>query len=638
MPNNRMNRNKATKNTNERKKRKSKTVLRKIKNKIRIVFFLIGLVLLILAVRIFVINYDNGDKYSKTVLDHQQYTSTALPYKRGQIIDRNGTILAYSEKVYNLILDPKIILSDDEYKEPTLNALVKSFDLKLEDLETIIATKPNSHYEKLLKNLTSDQIEAFKALVEDTKNNPDIKGVWFEDSYIRNYPFASLACSTIGFASPANGGEVGLESFYNDSLSGTDGVSYGYVDENLDIEQTTKDPIDGYNLITTLDFSVQSIIEKHIKSFNDSYGSKNTAIVVMNPNNGEVIGMASSPIFDLNNPRDLSGVYTAEQLAKMSDQDALSSMYALWRNYAVSSIFEPGSTFKPFTISTGLEENVISTNDTFHCSGFEMIPGYPKPIKCWLTTGHGTETLQQTLMNSCNPAMMQIAAKIGVATFAEYQSKFGFGKKTGIDLPAEEAGITISADQMTATDLACNAFGQSFNVNMIQMVSGFSSLINGGYYYQPHIVKRIEKANGEVVQTIDSTLVKQTITKSTSDTIKGFLKATVDEGLAKKAKVQGYSIAGKTGTAQKRPLEDKKYVISFMGFAPAENPKFLIYIVIDEPNTPGELGSSAPVLRLSNEILTDLLPYMNVFKDTDEPAKDSSGSAVEVNDGSVLPN
>ena len=205
MPN-RIDRSKVTKNTSSRKKRKSKTVLRKIKRKISIVFFLVGLIFLTLATRIFLINHKDGDKYSKQVLDHQQYTSTVIPYKRGQIIDRNGTILAYSEKVYNLILDPKIILSDDIYKEPTLNALIKCFDLKIEDLENVIATKPNSHYEKLLKNLYGDQIAAFKELVADTENNPNIKGAWFEDSYIRKYPFSSLACDTLGFASPANGG------------------------------------------------------------------------------------------------------------------------------------------------------------------------------------------------------------------------------------------------------------------------------------------------------------------------------------------------------------------------------------------------------------------------------------------------
>jgi len=637
MPNNRTNRSKETIKTGKPQNRKSKTVFRKIKKKINIAFFLVGLMFLALAARIFLINHKNGDQYSKQVLDHQQYTSAAIAYKRGQIIDRNGTVLAYSEKVYNLILDPKVILSDNEYKEPTLNALVSCFNLKMEDLENVIATKPNSHYEKLLKNLTGDQIAVFKGLIADTKNNPNIKGAWFEDSYIRKYPFASLACDAIGFASPANGGELGLESFYNDELTGADGITYGYVDENLDIEKTTKDPIDGDNVITTLDFSVQSIIEKHIKEFNTTYGSKSTSIIVMNPNNGEILGMASAPTFDLNNPRDLTGQYTAEQLAKMSDQDKNNALYSLWNNYCVSSIFEPGSTFKPFTVSAALEENVVSINDKFICTGSEKIG--TSTIPCWFKQGHGTETLEQVVMNSCNPAMMQIGAKIGVASFAAYQARFGFGQKTGIDLPAEEAGITISADKMTPTDLACSAFGQSFNVNMVQMVAGFSSLINGGNYYAPHIVKRIEKDNGEIVKSVNSTLVKQTITKSTSDTIKTILKATVDAGTAMKAKVAGYSIAGKTGTAQKIPREDKTYVISFLGFAPAENPKFVIYIVIDEPKVPAELvGSSAPVLTLTNQVLTDLLPYMNVYKDTDEPAVDTTNSPIEHFTGSIIPN
>jgi len=635
MPNNRINRPKEIRNASRRKIRKSKTVLRKIKRKISIVFFLVGLLFLVLAARIFLINNKDGDKYSKQVLDHQQYTSTVLPYKRGQIIDRNGTILAYSEKVYNLILDPKIILSDDQYKEPTLNALIKCFNLKIEDLENIIATKPDSHYEKLLKNLTGDQIAAFKALVADTENNPDIKGAWFEDSYIRKYPFSTLACDAIGFATPLNGGEIGLESYYDQSLSGTDGVTYGYVDENLDIEKTTKDPIDGDNIITTIDFSVQSIIEKHLKAFNTTYGSNNSAVIVMNPNNGEILGMASYPVFDLNNPRDLTGQYTAAELAKMSDQDTNTALYSLWNNYSVSSIFEPGSTFKPFTVTAALEQNAITTSDTFICKGYQDIPG-TKSIKCWLPSGHGTETLEQTLMNSCNPAMMQIAAKLGAVSFADYQTRFGFGQTTGIDLPGEEAGI-VKPSTMSAVDLASNSFGQNFDVNMVQMIAGFSSLINGGNYYLPHIVKRIEKNNGQVIKSIDSTLVRQTITKSTSDTIKTYLKATVDEGTAKKAKIQGYSIGGKTGTAEKYPRGNDKYVISFMGFAPAENPKFIIYVVIDEPKvSKAEIGSSAPVVTLSNEILADLLPYMNVFKDTDEAPVDTNNGPIEAYGSSPL--
>jgi len=635
MTNNRINRSNETRNTRRQKKRKSKTVLRKIKKKIAIVFFLVGLLFFALATKIFLINHEDGDKYSKQVLDHQQYTSTVLPYKRGQIIDRNGTILAYSEKVYNLILDPKIILSDDQYKEPTLNALIKCFDLKIEDLENIIATKPDSHYEKLLKNLTGDQIAAFKELIADTEKNPNIKGAWFEDSYVRKYPFSSLACDALGFATPSTGGEIGLESYYNENLSGTDGVTYGYVDENLDIEKTTKDPIDGDNIITTIDFSVQSIIEKHLKAFNTTYGSKNSAIIVMNPNNGEILGMASYPVFDLNNPRDLTGQYTADQLAKMSDQDTNTALYSLWSNFSVSNIFEPGSTFKPFTVTAALEQNAITTSDTFICKGYQEVTA-TNSIKCWLTSGHGTETLEQTLMNSCNPAMMQIAAKLGAASFSDYQARFGFGQKTGIDLPSEEAGIVKPAD-MSAVDLASNAFGQNFDVNMVQMVAGFSSLINGGNYYLPHIVKRVEKNNGQVVKSIDSTLVRQTITKSTSDTIKQYLKATVDEGTAKKAKIQGYSIGGKTGTAEKYPRGNDKYVISFMGFAPAENPKFIIYVVIDEPSvSKAEIGSSAPVVTLSNQVLADLLPYMNVFNDTDDAPVDANNGPVEAYSSSPL--
>lgn len=617
--------------------KKTKTVLRKVRIKNSIVFICIGIFMLVLGCRIFWINYKDGDKYSKKVLDHQQYTSTIIPYQRGQIIDRNGTILAYSEKVYNLILDPKLILTDDTYKTPTINALVEHFGLKASDLETTIATKPDSHYEKLLKNLTADQIASFKALLADKNKSAKIKGVTFEDSYIRKYPFSTLACDAIGFASAANGGELGLESYYNESLSGTDGVTYGYVDDNLNIEETTKNPIDGNNLVTTIDFSVQNIIEKHIKTFNETYGSKNTAIIVMNPKNGEILGMASYPVFDLNNPRDLATAYKSDQIATMSAEVANSALYSLWNNFCVSSIFEPGSTFKPFTVSAAIEENVINQTEKFMCTGSENIGGFV--IKCHQRSGHGELTVEQAIMQSCNPAMMQISARLGAATFADYQERFGFGVKTGIDLPAEEVGITIPGDKMSVTDLACNSFGQNFDVNMVQMVAGFSSLINGGNYYKPHLVKKIEKANGEVVEKIDPTLVKQTVTESTSAFIRKALKATVDEGLAKKAKVDGYSIAGKTGTAQKLPRIDNKYVISFIGYAPAEDPKFVIYVVIDEPaETAGAVGSSAPVLTLTNQILTDLLPYMNVFKDADAPPVDTSTSPVEAYAEAPLPN
>ena len=250
------------------KYRRKKAMLRKVQNKMGVAFFVIILALFALAVRILLINYNHGEAYSKTVLDHQSYTSTTIPYKRGQIQDANGTVLAYSERVYNLILDPKLILSDEKYKEPTLTALTECFDLKRSDLESILATKSTSQYEKLLKELTKDEISEFESRVEDTKNNPYIKGVWFEDSYIRKYPFSTLAADVIGFASAANGGELGLENYYDEELSGTDGISYSYVGENLDVETQEKKAEDGYNLVTTIDYKVQSIIENKIKEFN----------------------------------------------------------------------------------------------------------------------------------------------------------------------------------------------------------------------------------------------------------------------------------------------------------------------------------------------------------------------------------
>ena len=394
------------------KYRRKKAMLKKVHKKAGIAFLCVMAALAVLAGRIAWINYNHGDAYSKAVLDHQTYTSTTIPYKRGQILTSNGNILAYSERVYNLILDPKLVLSDEKYKEPTLNALVQCFGLNRQELEQTLAVKKDSQYERLAMGLTSDEIADFKALVADTKNNPNIKGVWFENSYVRKYPFSTMACDVVGFASAANGGELGLESYYDDELSGTDGVSYSYVNDNLDVQETTKDAVDGNNIMTTIDYNVQRIIEKHIAAYNEEKPSSATAVLVMNPNNGEVLGMASYPYFDLNNPRSLESSYSQEQLATMSDEDMTNSLYKIWRNYCISETFEPGSTFKPFTVASGLEEGVTYDGDVFYCNGYEEIGGYTIRCHVYNKTGkHGDITLEQALMQSCNPAMMDIAAR-----------------------------------------------------------------------------------------------------------------------------------------------------------------------------------------------------------------------------------
>lgn len=617
------------------KYRRKKVMLRRVHVKGQVALGMVVVILMVLGGQVFRINYTHGDTYAKAVLDHQTYTSTELPYKRGQILTSDGTVLAYSERVYNLILDVKQMLSDEAYKEPTLGALVKCFDLDRGELETRVANNPDSRYQKLLKNLTSDEIEEFKTLADDKTEGKNIEGVWFEDSYIRKYPLGTFACDTVGFASANNGGELGIESQYDDELTGTNGTTYSYVDEGLEVTETQKAAVDGNNIVTTIDYNVQSVIEQCIKEYNEEKPSKNTAVVVADPSNGEILGMASYPTFDLNKPRDISGLYTDEQIATMTDDGYKNALYSLWTNYCVSESYEPGSTFKPVTVASALEEGVVKDGDTYVCNGYEMIG--PDRLKChvYSSGGHGTLTVEQAVMNSCNPYMIHLALELGNAKFSEYQSLFGFGQTTGIDLPGETTGI-VYGDKMTTIDAACNSFGQTINVNMMQMMASYCSIINGGMLYQPHVVKRIESANGEVVKENKATLIRQTVTMSTSKLLRRYLKNTVESGTAKKVAVTGYSVAGKTGTAQKSPRSENKWLISFIGHAPADNPKFAIYVIIDEPDgTTGTSGNSADVLQLSHDILEKLLPYMSVYKDAlDEPV-DTSNSEDELTVGDV---
>lgn len=617
------------------KYRRKKVMLRRVHVKGQVALGMVVVILMVLGGQVFRINYTHGDTYAKAVLDHQTYTSTELPYKRGQILTSDGTVLAYSERVYNLILDVKQMLSDEAYKEPTLSALVKCFDIDRGELETRVANNPDSRYQKLLKNLTSDEIEEFKTLADDKTEGKNIEGVWFEDSYIRKYPLGTFACDTVGFASANNGGELGIESQYDDELTGTNGTTYSYVDEGLEVTETQKAAVDGNNIVTTIDYNVQSVIEQCIKEYNEEKPSKNTAVVVADPSNGEILGMASYPTFDLNKPRDISGLYTDEQIATMTDDGYKNALYSLWTNYCVSESYEPGSTFKPVTVASALEEGVVKDGDTYVCNGYEMIG--PDRLKChvYSSGGHGTLTVEQAVMNSCNPYMIHLALELGNAKFSEYQSLFGFGQTTGIDLPGETTGI-VYGDKMTTIDAACNSFGQTINVNMMQMMASYCSIINGGMLYQPHVVKRIESANGEVVKENKATLIRQTVTMSTSKLLRRYLKNTVESGTAKKVAVTGYSVAGKTGTAQKSPRSENKWLISFIGHAPADNPKFAIYVIIDEPDgTTGTSGNSADVLQLSHDILEKLLPYMSVYKDAlDEPV-DTSNSEDELTVGDV---
>lgn len=568
-----------------------------------------------------------GEDYKKAVLDQQQNNSRVIPFKRGDILDANGTKLATSERVYNVILDAKVLLSGKEEelaksKEQTVEALETCFEIDKKTVYTVLEEKSESRYNVLKKGVSYKQYQAFEKLKKDTKNYGNLKGVWLEEDYVRTYPYNTLASDLIGFTASGNVGNGGLEASYNDILNGTDGREYGYFGETSSVEKIVKEATDGKSLVTSIDLNLQSIIEKHIREFNEEHkngpnktglGSKNTAVIAMRPGTGEVLAMASYPNFDLNNPRDLSGLFSEEQLKNMSEEDKVKELNKLWRNFCVSDTYEPGSTMKPFTIAAGLENGTLKGSETYVCPGYLDVGKWR--IKCNKKDGHGTQTLKQAIANSCNVALMHVGAAIGPEEFSKYQHIFGFGEYTGIDLPGEASTdkLLFAPDKMGNADLATNAFGQNFNVTMLQLAAGFNSLINGGNYYEPHVVKQIRDADGNVIENKTPVLTKKTISEETSKLLRTYMESTVTEGTAKAAQVPGYAIGCKTGTAEKYPRNHGKNLISFIGYAPQENPEIMLYVVIDEPNVENQANSSYAI-KLAQKIMAEAFPYMKITK------------------------
>lgn len=593
----------------------SKTMQRKLV----MLFAAIVLAFVFLVGRITYINAASGDKYTKLVLDQQQYGSRAIPFKRGDIVDRNGTKIATSERIYNVILDMKVMLSKEEYIEPTIQVLEDCFGIAEEDVRTLMDKNPTGRYNILKKGVDYATAQKFNKIESDSEKYPNVKGIWLEEDYVRKYPYNTLASDVIGFTVDGNVGSNGIEASYNSVLNGTDGREYGYQDESTSFEQTVKEPENGQTVMSTIDLQVQSIVEKHILEFNEEHknqaregeGSLDTAVIVMNPQNGEILAEASYPNYDLNNPRDLTKYYTEEQIEAMSDEEKLDTLNSLWNNFCVSDTYEPGSTFKPFVISAGLETGVLTGEESYTCGGVLHVGDHD--IHCSNRDGHGTQTLKRALENSCNVALMQIGESMGAEEFTRYQELFGFGEMTGIDLPGEASteGLLYEAENMDAASLATNAFGQNFNVTMTQLAASFCSLVNGGNYYEPHVVKQIQDENGNVTETKDPVLVRKTISKETSDIIKDYMYGVVEEGTGKSAAVEGYAIGGKTGTAEKLPRRNGKYLVSFIGYAPQENPQVVVYVVVNEPNAQGQANSGFAT-ELASKIMGEIFPYLGI--------------------------
>ena len=573
----------------------------------------------VLLFKIYRINSKDGDRYRKEALSQQSYTNTVLNYQRGDVKDRNNTTLAVSVRKYDLVLEPRTLGKDEKKKQATVDAIAKTFGVASSVVEEVIQKKPNSMYEHIdgLKELPAKKVDKFKKQIKKER----LEGVWFEEVYKRNYPLKTVGASIIGFMNSNNQGTYGVEEQYNSVLNGTTGREYGYFDSNMNLQRTIKEAKDGNSVVLTIDANVQKIIEDEIADFQkNGTGAKTIAMMVMNPKNGEILAMASNSTFDLNDPQNLASMYSEQKIAAMTDKEKNENLLSMWSNFCVGSAYEPGSTFKPFTIAAALDENIISGKSTFQCNGVKKVAD--REIHCSNRNGHGMLDLRHALMESCNAALMDIGLGLGRNKFSKYNKLYGFGQRTGVDLPGETSGLIHMKEELNPVELATSSFGQTQTVTMVQMLSGFSSLINGGNYYQPHLVKEIQNSNGDVVKTIDPVVVKRTTSEDTSSKLRSYLKSTVEEGTAAPAQVKGYSIGGKTGTAEKRPVSAKKYLVSFIGCEPAEDPEVAYYVIIDEPHVKDQAHSTYAT-EFSSKVMKRVLPFLGQYASSSQTKQDA---------------
>lgn len=612
-----------------------------MRQKLALLFLIIVLALCGLATVIVVRAFKTHEEYSRKALTQLSYEDTIIPAKSGNILDSNGNIIATSEKVYILILDPSVLYSAEKLNEGTVDATIQAaaecFGLSETELREAFEKNQDKAYVRFggKTELTEAQVEAFeqrKSDMNDSEKNPTnarIRGIWFESEYRRKYPYNELASKIIGYTTQdTSQGLYGLEMQYDGDLRGVNGRAYRYIGDEAEPEQATIPAIDGNTLRTTIDMNIERIIKDNVDEWLAEYGAYDLSVLAMNPQNGEILSFVSNTDYDLNNGANiqLSDFYSPEFLNGKTEDERKELLYSgIYANAAITKTFEPGSTAKLLTIAAALEEQAITEDTTFSCHGFKQVANYK--IKCHnfdkggCSQVFGSEqiSLEQVIEQSCNVALMDIAEKLGRTQFSRYQTVFNLAQKTGIDLPGEASaeGLLYSEDQLNATELATNSFGQGYNVTMIQLASAFCSLVNGGTYYQPHVVKQIISPEGQIVKEFEPVKVRETVSKETSELIKRGCYLTVEEGTGGGTKIEGYHIGGKTGTAEKLPRGNGKYIVSIITAAPIEDPQIVLYVVIDEPNVPNQ-ADSYPAQQLAGWIWNDLVSYAGIFSDLEE--------------------
>ena len=512
---------------------------------------------------------------------------------RGKLLDANGTVLATNKSVCTI----SVIHNQMEEPEKVIAMLVKELGISEEAARKRV--EKVSSIERVKTNVAKETGDAIRAY--------GLSGVKVDEDYKRYYPYGTLASKVLGFTGADNQGILGLEVKYDEYLQGTNGKILTLTDaRGIEIEnagESRLEPVNGYDLCLSLDYNIQMYCEQAAKKVCTKKSADSVSVIVMNPQNGELMAMVNYPEFDLNDPFTLVGD-TGESVSAEEKQNLLNKM---WRNQCISDTYEPGSTFKIITAAAALEEGVVKLDDAFFCPGYKIVED--RRIRCARTTGHGAETFETGIMNSCNPVFMELGERLGAENFVGYFKQFGLLSKTNIDLPGEAGTIMHKTENIGPVELATISFGQSFQITPIQLVTTVSSIINGGTRVTPHFGVSVQDADGNTVKTFSYETHENICTAETSETMRYLLEKVVSEGTGKNAKIEGFSIGGKTATSQTLPRSDHKYISSFLGFAPADNPQVLVLVVINNPQGIYYGGTiAAPVAK---EIFENILPYLD---------------------------
>lgn len=566
-------------------------------NKKKLIIYFMGILAfaVILIGRIFYIMIVNSDYYiaKAQVLHERERTIKAA---RGEIVDRNGNIIATNKTVCTI----SVIHSQITNPEKVIEVLCNKLSLKEETVRKKV--EKISSREKIATNVSKETGDEIREL--------DLDGVKVDEDYKRYYPYAALASKVLGFTGSDNQGIIGIEVKYEDILKGRDGLILTETDsrgiELKNVAESRLEPVNGNTLKTTLDLNIQLYASQLAREVLEAKQANYVSIIVMNPQNGEIYAMVNEPEFNLNEPYTLNYVYDGE-LNQKEKQDLLNKM---WRNQCINDTYEPGSTFKIVTATAGLELGLVTPSSNFSCPGFRIVED--RRIRCHKVSGHGGETFIKAIQNSCNPVFIDVGLKVGVNNFYKYMEKLGFMKKTGIDLPGEAGIILHKIEDVGLVELATMSFGQSFQITPISLLRAASAIVNGGKLVTPHFALSAADAEGNIIKEFSFNAEENVIEEATSNTMKILLESVVSEGGGKNAIINGYSIGGKTATSQKLPRSAGKYISSFIGFAPAQNPEIIAICIIDEPKGIYYGGTiAAPVIR---KLYENILPYMEIEK------------------------